>query len=129
MLAAGWGALIWAGVAARAAGEESPAQAEVLRLAVQERRIVTFTYKGYTRAVEPHALGRAGDDKPALLAWQVSGGSSTEPPPGWRVFLVEEVTGLKATTKTFEKPRDDYHQGKSRGLKSVEVEVAAAVAP
>jgi predicted DNA-binding transcriptional regulator YafY len=95
----------------------------VLREALKARSVVTFTYKGQARTVEPHALGKANDDKPALLAWQTAGGSNTEPPPGWRVFIVAEITDLKATERNFEKPRDDY-RAKARGLKTVEAEVA-----
>lgn len=92
--------------------------------AVRAGRLVTFTYKGYERTVEPHALGTANDGKPALLGWQTSGGSSTEPPPGWRVFLVTDIALLKTGGATFVR-RADYHQGKSRGLKSITVEGAA----
>lgn len=105
-------------------GAEEGDKAGVLREALATRSVVTFTYKGQARTVEPHALGKAGDDKPALLAWQTAGGSNTEPPPGWRVFIVAEIAGLKVTDKKFEKPRADY-SAKGRGLKSVEVEVAA----
>lgn len=104
---------------------EGKDEALLLRQSVSERRVVTFVYKGHPRTVEPHALGRASDDKLALLAWQTSGGSSTEPLPAWRVFLVEEITDLKLAAEVFEKPRPDYHTGKSRGLKSIEVEVTA----
>lgn len=123
----GLAALVLTGVWVRAGEAESPGsgKADTLRQAIRERRVVTFAYKGYARTVEPHALGRAGDDKPALLAWQTSGGSSTEPPPGWRVFLVEDIADVKLTAESFEKPRADYHQGKSRGLKSIDVELAA----
>lgn len=101
-----------------------PGSGEVLAEALRTRQVVTFIYKGQERTVEPHALGKAADDKPALLAWQTSGGSNTEPPPGWRLFIVAEIGGLRVTKETFAKPRDDY-RGKARGLKSVEVEVAA----
>jgi hypothetical protein len=100
-------------------------KAGVLREALAARSVVTFNYKGRERTVEPHALGRASDDKLALLAWQTSGGSNTESPPGWRVFIVAEIEGLAVTTEKFEKPRADYG-AKGRGLKSVEAEVAAA---
>ncbi|HSI10164.1 MAG TPA: WYL domain-containing protein [Rariglobus sp.] len=99
--------------------------AGVLREALRTRAVVTFTYKGQARTVEPHALGMAGDDKPALLAWQTSGGSNTEPPSGWRVFIVAEIAGLKVTERKFEKPRADYN-AKARGLKSVETDVRAS---
>jgi len=57
---------------------------ELIRQALNERRVVQFKYHGYVRHVEPHALGRVTEDRPALLGWQVSGGRSSEPPPGWR---------------------------------------------
>ncbi|CAM3133285.1 WYL domain-containing protein [Rariglobus hedericola] len=98
--------------------------AAVLTQALRARSVVTFTYKGQERTVEPHALGKATDDKPALLAWQTSGGSNTEPPPGWRVFLVAEIAGLKMTAQKFEKPRADY-RAKARGLISIDIDVLA----
>ena len=98
----------------------------ILRKALYERRVITFGYHGHARTVEPHALGKGTEDKPVLLAWQTGGGSQTEPPPGWRVFLLAEITGLTLTEATFAKPRPDYgdHKG-GRGLKSVDAEVAA----
>jgi hypothetical protein len=106
-------------------GAAEPAdKAAVLRGALATRSVVTFNYKGQVRTVEPHALGKANDDRSALLGWQTAGGSNTEPPPGWRVFIVAEIEGLAVTAETFAKPRDDYG-AKGRGLKSVEAEVAA----
>lgn len=107
-------------------GAEEGDKADILREALAARSVVTFTYKGQARTVEPHALGKASDDKPALLAWQTAGGSNTEPPPGWRVFIVAEMADLKVTDKKFEKPRADY-SAKARGLKSVEAEVSGRV--
>ena len=91
--------------------------------ALKEKRVMTFTYHGYARMVEAHALGESTDGKVALLAWQTGGGSQTEPPPGWRTFLLADITGLTLAETNFAKPRPDYHKGK-RGLKSVEAEVA-----
>lgn len=110
------------------AAEKPPAEvAGVLRQALKEKQVVVFTYHGYARTVEPHALGRGADDKPVLLGWQISGGSSSEPPPGWRVFLLAEIAGLKRTDATFAQARPDYQSHKAgRGLKVVEAEVGAA---
>lgn len=121
-----WGGLVLACVAAR--GADAPGAAEVLGQAMRERRVVVFSYHGYPRTAEPHAVGRANDGKPALLAWQTSGGSSTEPPPGWRVFLLEEMAGLTVSSATFDKPRADY-TAKGRGLKTVDAEVGPPAGP
>lgn len=117
--------VVAAGLATLCAGGEpaGATTAEVVREALRERRVVTFTYKGRERVAEPHALGKAGDDRPALLAWQTAGDGNTEPPPGWRVFVLAEISGLKATGATFAGPRADY-RSKGSGLKSVEAEVA-----
>ena len=95
---------------------------ELLRQALVERRVVQFKYHGYSRRVEPHALGRVTGDRSALLGWQVSGGSASEPPPGWRTFVVGEIEGLKLSRRTFV-PRADYHPEKTR-LKPIAAEVA-----
>ena len=98
--------------------------ATALKQALKEKRVVTFTYHNHERTVEPHALGKGTEDKPVLLAWQTAGGSQTEPPPGWRVFLLAEIKELKTGEATFAKARPDFGNDKvGRGLKSVEVEV------
>jgi hypothetical protein len=97
---------------------------ELIRQALNERRVVQFKYHGYVRRAEPHALGRATGDRPALLGWQVSGGSASEPPPGWRTFVVAEIEALGVTRRTFA-PRDDYHPETTR-LKPIAAEVAPA---
>ncbi len=105
-------------------GKPVPDAAITIRQALKERRVVTFTYHGYARTVEAHALGKSADGKAALLAWQTGGGSQTEPLPGWRTFLLADIMGLTLAETTFAKPRPDYHKG-GRGLKAVEAEVAA----
>ena len=67
---------------------EKPDAAYLIRTALRERRQLAFRYHDHPRRVEPHALGRMKDGRPALLAWQVAGGSRSEPPPGWRTFIV-----------------------------------------
>lgn len=101
------------------AGEKAPQ--ELLRQALAERREVRFNYHGFERRVEPHALGRVTDNRPALLGWQVAGGSASEPPPGWRTFLLAEMESLKLLRQTFA-PRPDYRPEASK-LKPIEVEV------
>lgn len=95
---------------------------ELLRQALGERRVVQFKYHGYSRRVEPHALGRVTGDRPALLGWQVSGGSASEPPPGWRTFVLADIKSLKLMRPTFT-PRPDYRPETTK-LKPIEVEVS-----
>ncbi len=111
----------WHGpVAANPAGVDA---AGLIGLAITQRRVLEFTYHGYPRRVEPHALGRVTDDRPALLAWQVAGGSRSEPPPGWRTFVVAEIESLRLVTEKFT-PRPDYRPARAK-LKDISAEVAA----
>jgi len=96
---------------------------ELVRRALIERKAPKFKYHGHTRVVEPHALGRISDDRRALLGWQVSGGSASEPPPGWRTFVLAEIQSMKLLRKNYT-PRRDYHPETTK-LKSIEAEVAA----
>lgn len=115
-------ALVWAHAVGGAETVAEPAG--IVVTALKERRVVIFSYKGHERVVEPHALGKGTDEKPVLLAWQLRGGSQSEPPPGWRVFVMAEISGLKATDETFAKPRPDFGTQKGgRGLKKIEQEV------
>jgi predicted DNA-binding transcriptional regulator YafY len=117
-----WMILVFLGSLVASAGEPSPEPVAVITQAIRERGVLTFVYHGHERTVEPHALGKTPDGKPALLGWQTAGGSNTEPPPGWRTFVVGEITGLKRAGKTFEKPRGDYRT-QNTTLKTVDVEV------
>ncbi len=72
--------------------------------------------------MEPHALGRITEGRSALLGWQVSGGSASEPPPGWRTLVLGEIESLEILRAGFS-PRQDY-QPASAQLKPIEAEVA-----
>ncbi|MBI2813819.1 MAG: WYL domain-containing protein [Opitutae bacterium] len=115
--------LCWAGPA-EAAGKST---AELIRRALAERRVLTFKYHGYERRVEPHALGRVSENRPALLGWQELGGSASEPPPGWRTFLLAEMESVKLLRKTFT-PRADYRPETTK-MKPIVAEVAPEMKP
>ena len=95
---------------------------DLIQQALTERREVEFTYHGFPRRVEPHALGHATEGRLALLGWQVAGGSSSEPPPGWRTFMLADITDLKLTRETFA-PRADYRPQTTK-LRPIAAEVA-----
>jgi predicted DNA-binding transcriptional regulator YafY len=97
-------------------------RSSLIRQALAERRVIQFKYHGHLRIVEPHALGQATEGRAALLGWQVSGGSVSEPPPGWRTFVVAEISSLKLLRETFA-PRPDYNAATS-ALKPIMAEVA-----
>ena len=111
---------LWAAVAAGLAlgvrgpaGDAAPPPEAVIRGALRERRMLAFRYHDHLRRVEPHALGRMKDGAIVLLAWQVAGGSRSEPPPGWRNFLLTELGPLEVLDETFT-PRADYRPEKTK---------------
>ncbi|MBI2496657.1 MAG: hypothetical protein HYV75_01580 [Opitutae bacterium] len=108
------------GPAVGTAAEPEPAE-ELIKQALAGRRLLQFRYHGYARRVEPHALGRVTEGRRALLGWQVAGGSRSEPPRGWRTFMLGEIESPKILRGMFV-PRPDYRPEKAK-LKSIEEEV------
>jgi hypothetical protein len=102
--------LVWPDLVGRAAAAGGEG---LIRHGLRERRQLEFTYHGHPRRAEPHALGQMKDGRLALLAWQVSGGSQSEPPPGWRTFLVAEIDELRLRPEIFT-ARPDYRPEKTR---------------
>ncbi len=109
------GAAVAAGLAclARGPAKEAPPSVEgLVREALRTRRILQFRYHDHPRRVEPHALGRMKDGTLVLLAWQSSGGSRSEPPPGWRNFQLADIGAPELRDETFVR-RPDYRPEKS----------------
>ncbi len=106
--------------------QPAPAKIEkterLIRQALKEKRVLEFRYHGFARSVEPHAAGRVGDGKVALLGWQAAGGSATEPPPGWRTFIVADIEKPKLRKTKFV-ARPDYDPKKTN-LKAITAEIA-----
>jgi predicted DNA-binding transcriptional regulator YafY len=77
-----------------------------IQRAIEEKRLLSFTYSRYPRTVEPHVLGVI-DHKKQLLAYQVGGSSSGGPGslPDWRKFDLPKIGGLTVLDETFAGPR------------------------
>lgn len=72
-----------------------------LRFAIQNKRLITISYDGRIRLVEPHDYGiRAGEA--ALLAYQVKGtGRDGKPATGWRSLKLSRIQDCRVTDQTF----------------------------
>lgn len=73
--------------------------------AIAGRAVISFLYKGVTRTVEPHMVGRNQKGAIALSAWQLIGGSGV----GWRDYLVTEIASISFTGTQFAAPRPGYN--------------------
>lgn len=69
---------------------------DVICRAINERRLLSFTYKSEARIAEPFILGYDEHGDLLLSAVQTAGGSGV----GFRTFPIEGVTSLKVMTRS-----------------------------
>lgn len=62
--------------------------------AIHDRHLLSFTYDGFPRVVEPHCYGTDKKGHPALRAYQVQGGSESGEYVGWRLFHIRKIRQL-----------------------------------
>lgn len=76
--------------------------------AIRERRLLLIDYGGARRIVQPHVYGddHAGDR--LLSAYQVSGGSASGEPRGWKSFRMDRVTGVALDEGAFPRARPEF---------------------
>ena len=72
----------------------------VLRTAIRDRRLITFTLHGYERRAEPHDYGVI-NRVPKLFFYQVGGQSRSGRPVGWRWAVLDEIQDLQVLDETF----------------------------
>lgn len=72
----------------------------LLRFAISERRMVTFTYQGLPRRAEPHDYGII-EGVPKLFFYQVGGRSRSGRPIGWRWAVISEISDVAILQSTF----------------------------
>lgn len=68
--------------------------------AIREKKVLSFTYSGYPRIVEPHVYG-INDGTRQLLAYQIRGGSSSGALPEWRRFKISAMQNLRILDEAF----------------------------
>jgi len=79
--------------------QELPTIDELLRKAIQQKRLVRLSYKNKMRIVEPHDYGiHKGSVK--LLGYQV-GGTSSGPLPNWRWMEIDGISELQLLNHRF----------------------------
>lgn len=79
-----------------------------VRAAIREHKMLSITYEGQERVVEPHMLALNQVDDLALSAWFVSGYSKSGGGPGWRQYLLRKITAARVLSETFDGPRPGY---------------------
>jgi len=68
--------------------------------AINEKKLLEFTYDGLVRIVEPHVYG-VTDGKYELLVYQIRGQSRSGGLPNWRRVILNKVTNMKILDESF----------------------------
>jgi hypothetical protein len=71
-----------------------------LRRAIEQRRLVSFSYGGRERIAEPHVLGEKKGEV-GLLVFQIGGATSSGTLPNWRRCVVAEIQNLCVLDEAF----------------------------
>ncbi len=82
--------------------------------AIENRKLLEFTYDGYFRIVEPHTAGISRTGKDSLSAYQTEGDSNRGSVPCWGQFTVSKIENLQILDETFSGMRQGYTRGDSR---------------
>lgn len=85
---------------------------DLLRTAIEQKRLVELIYKEKLRILEPHDYGiHKGSVK--LLGYQ-AGGDSSGPLPNWRWMEVDLISGIHLLDRTFRgrrpSPSGNHHE-------------------
>ena len=86
---------------------------EILIDAIRNRRVLSFSYDGFHRVVEPHTFGRSTADHDVLSCFQIEGGH-IRPGHEWDFCLLSKIKGLVSTGATFTGERPRYQRGDKR---------------
>jgi predicted DNA-binding transcriptional regulator YafY len=78
--------------------------------AINQRQLLSFSYKGGQRRVEPHTYGRQPSGHDYMCAWQLAGGSGSD----FRFYRLDEMLGIAIEQAEFEGPRFGYRKGDRR---------------
>ncbi len=79
--------------------------------AIRTRRLLSLSYRGRRRLVEPYSHGQSSDGREILVAFQCSGESSSGQQAGWKAFVVADLEDIEPLDVPFLSSRDDYRPG------------------
>lgn len=84
-------------------------QVSVACEALQTRSVLALRYNGHQRLVEVHVVGVSRDRHEIMRVWQISGGSVSGNPVGWKMIHLADATEAHITRQTSHAPRLDYN--------------------
>jgi hypothetical protein len=76
--------------------------------AIEGVRLLSLTYKGIDRIVEPHAYGTSNVGSELLRCYQVEGDHTSDKWHDWELLTVSKISNMSLHTSCFEGTRPDY---------------------
>jgi len=76
--------------------------------AIQQKKLLSLSYDGITRTVEPHAYGVSKKGNELMRCYQVEGGHNSDKSHDWELLTVSKIIALSDTGKNFAGARPDY---------------------
>ena len=73
-----------------------------LAQAIKNRQVISFTYDGFPRLVQPATYGRTRPGNVTLRGCQIGGTSRRNTVPCWELYTVAKMVDLKTTGTVFE---------------------------
>ncbi len=80
--------------------------------AINQMRLIEFTYHGNPRVVEPHTYGNDTKGHDALRAFQV-GGYSSSGSYDWKMFHISKMMNIQISNLSFSNTRQKYKRNDS----------------
>lgn len=88
---------------------------ELICQAIQERKVLIFSYGDQTRMVDPFTLGYHKDTSNLVLsAWWVGGYSESKQYPHWRLYKVDEMQNIRIDVADASSHQNGYNPNDSR---------------
>lgn len=89
--------------------------------AINNKSVLSFTYKGIARVVEPHAVGESTAGNNVLRCFQTKGDHKKQE-HDWNLCTVAKIQNLTLTGASFSKARPDYSKG-DKGMSRIYAEI------
>lgn len=75
--------------------------------AIRGLQVLTVTYNGHTREVEPHAVGSTKRGNDVMRCYQVRGQHEKDGHE-WDLLTLDKIQSMRASGRQFAGPRADY---------------------
>ncbi len=76
--------------------------------AIREMKLISLTYKGTDRVVEPHAYGVSAKGNELLRCYQIHGGHTSTKAHDWDLLTISKIENLNVLSDGFSSARPDY---------------------